>query len=198
MARERWKEKWKAVRSLSSGGQGYTVLVESLSEPTQMGVLKTLRRADSPQARARMNKEVAALESLAAEKLKVPRVLDKNTEMHADPSMPLYFVMEFVEGQTLDKEVAARGRLDLDKAGAMTLALAETVSAAHGQGVLHRDLKPDNIIVRDFDADDLVIVDYGLSFNQADDDNLTRDSEQLGSPFLMLPEVRVPGGDRRD
>lgn len=194
-----WDDKWKVVRPLGEGGQGFTFLVLSRSNPESKGVLKTLRFGDSAKARARMNQEVAALENLATAGLKVPKVYEKNTELHAQADVQLYFVMEFIPGTSLSDVVKSAGKLDLDQAAAIALDLAKTMEAAHGQRVAHRDLKPDNIIVRNLQAADVVIVDYGVSFNEAEEGHdLTHTTEQFGSRFLALPEMKSPGGDRRD
>src|SRR5262249_50157237 len=109
------------------------------------------------------------------------------------------FVMEFVPGKTLRDEVAERKKLGLEEAMAITIDLCQTVAAAHRENVLHRDLKPANIIVRDLTKPDLVIVDYGLSFNHKDEEaTVTQVGEQLRNEFLALPETNIPGGDRRD
>lgn len=194
-----WQAKWKREKDLGRGGQGTAVLVSSLNDPTK-GVLKTLNK-NTEQARRRMRREVVNLDVLSKDGLKVPRVLDGNTEQFDERGVPLYFVMEFVEGRTLDKEVRDRGPLLLDKAAEITLDLAVTVAAAHKEDVLHRDLKPDNVMVRRFDPADLVIVDYGLSFNQDEEgsaETLTNSDEQFRNRFLALPEANTPGGDRRD
>lgn len=200
MARtEVWEERWRLVGPLGQGGQGTTRLVVSKVGPPTEGVLKTLRKGQSALARARMNREAAALDDLFAAGVKVPKVLDSNTADHANVQIPLFFVMERIPGDMLSKMVESRGKLPIEQAVRFILSIAETVAAAHKVGVLHRDLKPDNIIVRDSGKNDLVIVDYGISFNEMDDDDgLTDTTEQFGNRFLFLPEMKTPGGDRRD
>jgi serine/threonine protein kinase len=145
-----------------------------------------------------MHREVAALDTLAKAKVKVPQVLDGNTDEYTDKSAELYFVMEYIPGKTLTDEITEHGRLPLDKAAAMVRDLCQTVAAAHNENVLHRDLKPDNIMVRDSKASDLVIVDYGLSYSEESAQDLTHVDEQFRNRFLSLPETNTPGGDMRD
>jgi serine/threonine protein kinase len=145
-----------------------------------------------------MHREVVALDTLAKANVKVPQVLDDNTAEYADENAELYFVMEYIPGKTLTDEITNRGRLPLDSAAAVAMDLCKTVADAHKNDVLHRDLKPDNIIVRNFDAADLVIVDYGLSYTEETSQDLTHVDEQFRNRFLSLPETNTPGGDRRD
>jgi len=195
-----WEEKWKVLSELRRGAQGSTHLVESLSEPTKTAVLKTLNNAKSQQARARMYKEVASLGALANIGVKVPHIYDSNTDSYQDAAIPLYFVMEFIPGRTLADEVSARGKLPPEPALAMTLDLCSAIASAHNESVFHRDIKPDNIIVRDFEKADLVIVDFGLSFNKEppDGQTLTETGERFRNQFLSLPEYGTLGGSRRD
>ena len=194
-----WEAKWEIRKELGRGGQGKTFLVVSRNSSEQQGVLKTLNRGKSVQARGRMYREVVSLDTLAKAKVKVPQVLDSNTREYADENAELYFVMEYIPGKTLKDEIITRGRLPLEKAAAVTMDLCQTVAAGHQNDILHRDLKPDNIIVRDLDATDLVIVDYGLSYLEEDaSQDLTHSDEQFRNRFLALPETNTPGGDRRD
>ena len=87
--------------------------------------------------------------------------------------------MDFVEGQS--------GPLTLDSAAAVVKDLAKTVDAAHGFNILHRELKPDNVIVRDLELADLVIVDFGLSFNEEEspDESLTKHGDQIRNRSLL-------------
>ncbi len=146
-----------------------------------------------------MRREVVNLDTLAKAQVKVPQVIDGNTDQYADTETTLYFVMDYIRGKPLTDEVAGRRRVPLDHAVKLIKDLCSTVAAAHRNDVLHRDLKPDNIMVRDFEAADLVIVDYGLSYlEEESSQDLTRLGEQFRNRFLALPETNTPGGDRRD
>jgi len=96
------------------------------------------------------------------------------------------------------KACIERGRLGVEPAIQLTLDLLGTMKVALVHQIVHRDLKPSNIVMRSIDPLDAVIVDYGLSFNAAEQQDISRPSETLDNSFLSLPERRVPGGDRRD
>jgi serine/threonine protein kinase len=149
-----WSDKWKVESKLSRGGQGTTWLATLQADSTRQAVLNNQK---SEQARARMRREAVALDTLAKSGVKVPAVVDGNTEAYADPAVPLYLVTEFIPGKTLTDEVRQRGRISLDQAAAFALDLCGTVAAAHRDNVLHRDLKPANIVVRNRSPADLVV-----------------------------------------
>ena len=193
-----WEAKWKDEGRLGHGGQGLTHRVTLRAEPKQGGVLKYLKNNRDPVARGRMLREVASLRSLAPVMAKVPAVLDDNMDSVEDLAVELYLVMEHIPGETLKSIVETRDSLPVDQSLAVTLDLCKTVAIAHRENVLHRDLKPDNIIIRSIDpAADAVIIDYGLSFNK-DSSNLTETEETFRNKFLDLPETNTPDGDRRD
>ena len=145
-----------------------------------------------------MAREVVYLRTLHQAGAKVPQVIDDNTQEFEEPSVKLYFVMDLVNGDELAKVVNDEGGLPLDKSLAIAHDLCKTIEIGIDEGIHHRDLKPENIIVRSLDPADVVIVDYGLSFNEEEETQLTKESETIESPFLTLPERRIPGGDRRD
>ncbi len=194
---EPWVKQWEMEKPLGKGGQGVTSLVKRRSDG-RLGVLKLLHNHKNEQARGRMAQEVISLRVLHNASCKVPEILDDNTSSFAVQAVPLYFVMEYFEGDTLAKVIESSGGLTLDASIEVVRDLAETVRNALENKVLHRDLKPENIIRRSHDKDDFVIVDYGLSFNQGERAELTRTGETLDNAFLSLPERRVPGGNRRD
>ncbi len=144
-----------------------------------------------------MCREVANLQSLANAGGSVPRVLDHNTGRFEDPKVELYVVMDLIRGSTLTEYVESNNPMAIDTAIEFTLSLCKTIQVAHTFPILHRDLKPDNIIVRDPAEFDLVVVDYGLSFNISDED-ITAPDETFRNRFLDLPETNTPSGDRRD
>ncbi|MGA2062084.1 MAG: protein kinase, partial [Thermoguttaceae bacterium] len=153
----------------------------------------------SQQARRRMFQEVANLRIVANAEGHVPRVLDDNVGKFENNSAKLYFVMEYIAGLTLEEYVKTCGRLDLDKAVTTVFDICETVAIGHEQNVLHRDLKPKNIIVLPSEPVRTVILDYGLSFNRSlVADEITKTDEHFRNEFLSLPEANIIGGDRRD
>lgn len=193
------QDKWKIQRRLGGGAQGSTFLVQSTKEPDLLAVMKTqvAERQRDIQSRLRMNQEVANLQLLAETAAKVPRVLDSNTHLFATDA-DLYFVMDFVTGASLS-EIVKRAPLSLNQAVGLTLDLLATIDACHKKGVMHRDIKPANLIVRSIEHADVVIVDYGLSFNEAvsSESDLTTTDEAIGNGFTDLPERRTPGAQRR-
>jgi serine/threonine-protein kinase len=144
-----------------------------------------------------MHREVASLEVLSSAGGAVPRVLDHNTHDYQDTTKELFVVMEYVPGPTLREAITKNGPFSVDEATALIRGLSSTVELAHSFPILHRDLKPENIIVRDGAHSDLVIVDYGLSFNTEDPD-VTVTDETFRNRFLDLPETNTPGGNLRD
>ena len=65
----------------------------------------------------------------------------------------------------------------------------KTIECCHNNGIIHRDIKPDNIMLKQGNLDDFVLIDFGLSFNLEDDDGCTPTNQQLGNRFLILPEL---------
>ncbi len=98
----------------------------------------------------------------------------------------LFFVMEHVEGSSLETVLQRRGALDPPEALSLLRQVLAAVGQAHASGVLHRDLKPSNILL---DADGrAVITDFGLAKILASDAELTATHEQLGTVAYMSPE----------
>jgi serine/threonine-protein kinase len=195
--RNPWEEYWTIQKELGKGGQGTTYLVKGVKKNI-LGVLKILKNQKNDQARRRMHKEVTNLKILFNANCKVPKVLDGNTEDFELKTTKLFFVMEYIKGKNLLEFIESGSDLGLDKTGEIMFDLISSIEKAHKEGILHRDIKPENIIVRDIRKPEIIIVDYGLSFNAQDEDNLTKTNEMLDNRFLSLPERRVPGGDRRD
>lgn len=193
-----WEANWDKQQQLGSGGQGLTYLVSRKSSADDLGVLKLLRNNKSQQARLRMVQEVGNLGILSAAGCKVPAVLEHNTSADADPGAKLYVIMEYVPGGTLQQVIGNSGPLGLEQSAELVLALCETIRAAHELRIYHRDLKPSNIIVRDLASADVVVIDYGLSFNAEEGAEITQSDETFRNRFLALPETNTPGGDRRD
>jgi len=82
----------------------------------------------------------------------------------------------------------------------LVLKLLETIQYCHNLGIVHRDIKPDNIIMRRDNIADPVVIDFGISFNKSDAEGtiLTEPWQQLGNRFLALPELQVNSSMQRD
>jgi serine/threonine protein kinase len=193
-----WESDWVLKRSLDGGGQGSTFLVTSRSDEKTVGVLKELKKNDSKEARIRMFQEVNNLRVVHTAGAKVPRYIAGNTERYEDATIPLFFVMEFVDGPTLAKLIQDSGPIPLAPAVRIVLDLSESIRIGHSKNVLHRDIKPRNIVVRCQEPADAVILDYGLSFNLEESQDITSLNETIENSFFSLPEGRAPGENRRD
>jgi WD40 repeat protein len=111
-----------------------------------------------------------------------------------------YLAAAFIAGRTLTDLVREK-RLDLPTAVRIVRDLAAALTHAHSQGVIHRDVKPDNILV-DLDKT-AYLMDFGLAFRQEAADKLTHDGDVLGTPAYMAPEQArgrttepLPAGDQ--
>jgi WD40 repeat protein/tRNA A-37 threonylcarbamoyl transferase component Bud32 len=96
-----------------------------------------------------------------------------------------FLVSDFVEGVTLADRLTA-GRLTVEAAAELTAAVAEALQFAHEQGVVHRDVKPSNIMVRPDGTP--VVMDFGLAKRDAGEITMTVEGEVLGTPAYMSPE----------
>jgi eukaryotic-like serine/threonine-protein kinase len=96
-----------------------------------------------------------------------------------------YIVMELIEGPNLDQLVAERGPLAPRSAAVMGLRLLATLEAAHRAGIVHRDVKPSNVLIRDDGSTKLT--DFGTA-SLTGDPELTATGMVVGSPAYMAPE----------
>ncbi len=135
----------------------------------------------SPEGRAEFTRRFFR-EAKAAGKLQHPNVVTIY-DMGEEEGSP-FMAMEFVEGVSLGQLLKTRGSLPPGEALALTRQIARGLAYAHEQGVVHRDVKPDNILV---DAKGrAVVTDFGVAHLEASD--MTRTGEILGTPHFMSPE----------
>ncbi len=98
----------------------------------------------------------------------------------------LGIVMEYVEGNSLDKIIFSKRRLHIDDVIYLMKQILEAVGYAHAKGFIHRDIKPSNIIITKEGM--AKIMDFGISKSMFDDSSVTRTGAKVGTPFYMSPE----------
>jgi predicted ATPase/serine/threonine protein kinase len=141
--------------------------------------------------------EPAALERFRREALAVARLAHPNivTVHHFDvePGLGTYIVMELLQGQSLRDLLDRRVTLPFDLAIRLMRDVCSAVQAAHDAGLVHRDLKPDNIFVVDHgDGPSAKVLDFGVAklreTEDSTEDALTATGHVLGTPYYMSPE----------
>ncbi|MCB9624327.1 MAG: protein kinase [Polyangiales bacterium] len=141
------------------------------------------RFAEDDALRLRLAREAQAARALAH-----PNVVDIHDVGETDEGAP-YLVMELLEGEPLDRVLAARGKLPYDEVVGLGLQIARGLGRAHDLGVVHRDVKPENVFVcrSDDGAPVVKLVDFGIALSPQDP-RLTFSGQLLGSPRYMAPE----------
>jgi predicted ATPase len=138
-------------------------------------------------------------EALAVARLNHPHIITVH-DFGYDPQAGAYLVMEYLEGRSLRRELDRNGRLGPEEAVALARQICEAVSAAHGAGVIHRDLKPDNVFLesRHDGSRFAKILDFGVAklrnppgaaAETFDSDPFISNSfTTVGTPAYMSPE----------
>lgn len=169
--------KYKILKVLGAGGMGEVLLAED-DRLRRVAIKRPLRSADSDTlARFQVEKSVASLVHP-----NIPRVY----ELGEQDGLP-YIAMEFVEGESLDKIIAANKLLDLITKLGIIEQVCLGLGYAHQQGIIHRDVKPANIIVQ---ANGVAkIIDFGIAKVDAPGAAaLTKTSQLIGTLHYIAPE----------
>jgi len=178
--------KFRVERVLGVGGMGIVVAATNL-QLGQVVALKFMLRAALQYGDnvARFEREARAAVRLRSDH--VAKVTDVG---RLDDGAP-YMVMEFLEGEDLDRLLRTKGPLPIQTAVDFVLQASEAIAEAHGLGIVHRDLKPKNLFVTHrLNGEALIkVLDFGVSKVVGGDDlSLTATTQVLGSPSYMSPE----------
>jgi serine/threonine-protein kinase len=130
-------------------------------------------------------------EARAAANLRHPNIVTVYEAGEADGQ--LFIAMEYLQGRTLRELLEVEGALALERALPILEQIADALDAAHGQGIIHRDVKPGNVIVEETGRGVWVtLTDFGLVKAMAGSTALTSTGTLLGSPEYMAPEQAGP------
>jgi eukaryotic-like serine/threonine-protein kinase len=180
---------YRIDRILGEGGMGIVFAVTHLKLNKKFA-LKLLKRelARDPETRARF-----LVEAQAAGQIRHPNVVEI-TDYSSLPDGSAFMVMEYLEGQPLSRLIKLGGALPALRAVNLVRDVASALQAAHDAGVVHRDLKPDNVFVlNNREGREMAkILDFGVA-KVAGSAKLTRTGMVFGTPHYMSPE-QASGG----
>jgi serine/threonine-protein kinase len=172
-------DRYQLGELIATGGMGsvYRAVDTHLGRPVAVKVLKRVL-ADDATFLERFRREARAAAAISHPG--VARVYD-----YGERSSEPFIVMELVEGDTLAERIAQRGPLPWQEAFAIAEQVASALSAAHAHGVVHRDVKPANILVEP--SGRVKVTDFGIA-RAAQATTLTRPGMVLGSANYVAPE----------
>jgi tRNA A-37 threonylcarbamoyl transferase component Bud32 len=155
-------EKYQIRRILGAGGFGVAFLCQDVYMDEQV-VIKSLYADDLDRGIDDIFREVKLLR-----KLRHPHIVHVTAcDFAASGKQRPYFVMDYFEGGSLQEWLDKNGRLELKDLLAIAIPTAEALQAAHAQGVLHRDIKPDNLLVALPEGQwQVKLIDFGLALRQ--------------------------------
>jgi len=173
-------DRYKVEREIGRGGMATVYLARDLREERAVAIKVMHRGLAASLGAERFMREIEIAASLSHPGI-VPLFDSGNA------GGVLYYVMPFVEGESLYERLERERQLPLDDALRIALNVAEALGYAHGRGVLHRDVKPENILLAGGKA---LVADFGLAraIGAADRRKLTETGVMLGTIFYMSPE----------
>ncbi len=172
-------ERYAVERELGRGGMATVYLARDLKHDRQVAI-KVMR----PEIASALNAERFLREIAVAGRLQHPNIVMLLDSGQADGL--LYYVMPYVEGESLAERLERDRQLPIEDAVAIAQDVASALGYAHDHGVIHRDIKPDNIMLTGGHA---VVVDFGIGKAlEAESEKLTQTGMSLGTPTYMSPE----------
>ena len=173
-------ERYAIERELGAGGMATVYLAEDLKHGRPVAV-KVLR----PELAAALGSERFLREIRVTAHLQHPNILTLIDSGDAEGF--LYYVMPYVEGESLRARLQREKQLPLDDTLQITREVADGLDYAHGEGFVHRDIKPENILLSRGHA---VVADFGIALgvSAAGGERLTETGLSLGTPEYMSPE----------
>ncbi len=175
-------DRYTIERELGAGGMATVYLAHDIKHDRQVAI-KVLK----PELAAVINAERFMAEIKTTAALQHPHILPLFDSGRAGSD--LYYVMPFVDGETLRDKIDRETRLDVDEAVKITADIAKALHYAHSKGVIHRDIKPENILLADGWP---MVADFGIAFTVNSPERtrvrLTNEGLAMGTPEYMSPE----------
>jgi serine/threonine-protein kinase len=177
---EALRDHYTVERELGRGGMAIVYLARDLRHD-RLVALKTIR----PELLPALGPERFLREIQIAARLQHPNILSLYDSGVADGL--LYYVMPYVEGESLRARLEREGQLPLEDALQITREVAEALAYAHGHDVVHRDIKPENILLSGGHA---LVADFGITraITAAGGERLTETGLAVGTAAYMSPE----------
>jgi serine/threonine-protein kinase len=179
-------ETYQVVRLVGEGGMGRVYEAKHLRLNERRFAVKVLHPdlARDPEIVARFQREAESASSIGH-----PNVVDVYDVHKTHDGVP-YMVGEFLEGQEFGGRLEQLGRVDVATAVHVARQVCRALSAAHKKGIVHRDMKPENVFLVDHDGETSVkVIDFGISkVGQGGKTNLTKTGVIMGTPSYMSPE----------
>ncbi len=187
--------RYRIERELGRGGMARVYLAQDLKHAREVAV-KVIR----PELAASLGRDRFLREIGIAARLRHPNIMPLFDSGDVDGL--LYFVMPFEPGQSLRARLARDGRLDIADAVSILRDVARALAHAHAHGVVHRDVKPDNVLLS---GDAAVVTDFGIAKavlvaqTESAADRITQVGVAIGTPEYMAPEQGLgdPNVDHR-
>jgi len=179
-------DRYRIGRELGQGGMATVYLAEDLKHHRQVAIKVLL-----PELAAVLGAERFVQEITTTAQLQHPNILplfDSGTAGQRDGGTAyLYYVMPYIEGETLRTKLDREKQLGVDEALKISTEVADALDYAHRHGVIHRDIKPENILLHDGRP---MVADFGiaLAVSAAAGNRRTETGLSLGTPHYMSPE----------
>jgi serine/threonine protein kinase len=181
--------RYEILEQLGRGGFGETFLAIDTRMPSRRKcVIKQLKPDDTTNTaptpgwfEKRFQREAATLEELGQNNRQIPQLYEYFSE-----GENFFFVQEWIEGITLSQKHQREGNLSEAEVEKILRELLPVLDYIHGQGIIHRDIKPDNIILRASDGKP-VLIDFGI-VKEVNNINGGNKTVPLGTPGYMAPE----------